>query len=94
MQISAEEFAAARSDPVAQFAAPIAGHMNADHADSTVAMLKHYVGIDVESASILSLDRSVQTSFSNLIHPRSDHSDAAQLIFIRDVARFAGWASA
>ncbi len=56
-QISAEEFAAAKSDPVAQFAAPIAQHMNADHADSTVAMVRHYVGIDVESASIMSLDR-------------------------------------
>ena len=57
LQISAEEFAAAQSDPVAQFAGPIAQHMNADHADSTVAMLRHYIRIDVESASILGLDR-------------------------------------
>ena len=56
-QISAEEFAAAKSDPVAQFAGPIAQHMNADHAESSVAMLRHYIGIDVESASILGLDR-------------------------------------
>ncbi|CAL5219739.1 g1637 [Coccomyxa viridis] len=56
-QISAEEFAAAKSDPVAQFAGPIAQHMNADHADSTAAMVRHYVGVNVESASILSLDR-------------------------------------
>ncbi|CAK0763075.1 hypothetical protein CVIRNUC_003021 [Coccomyxa viridis] len=56
-QISPEEFAAAKSDPVAQFAAPIAQHMNADHADSITAMLKHNIGIDVDSSSILGLDR-------------------------------------
>jgi hypothetical protein len=33
--------------------------MNADHADSTVAMLQHYAGLKVEKASIKSLDRSV-----------------------------------
>lgn len=56
-QISAEEFAAAQSDPVAHFAAPIAQHMNADHADSILAMLRHYIGIDVQSGSIQTLDR-------------------------------------
>ena len=57
LQISPEEFAAAKSDPVAQFAAPIAQHMNADHADSITAMLKHNIGIDVDSGSITRLDR-------------------------------------
>lgn len=57
LQISAEEFAAAQSDPVAHFAAPIAQHMNADHADSILAMLRHYIGIDVQSSSIQTLDR-------------------------------------
>jgi len=32
-QFSGEEYLAARADPVAAFAAPIAGHMNADHAE-------------------------------------------------------------
>lgn len=31
--------------------------MNADHADSITAMLKHNIGIDVDSSSILGLDR-------------------------------------
>ena len=57
-QISAEDYLAATADPVAKFSAPIAGHMNADHADSTVAMLQHYAGLRVEKASIKSLDRS------------------------------------
>ena len=57
LQISSEEFAAAKSDPVAQFSAPIAQHMNADHADSITAMLKHNIGIDVDAGSIKGLDR-------------------------------------
>lgn len=32
-QFSGEEYLAARQDPAAAFAAPIAGHMNADHAE-------------------------------------------------------------
>ena len=31
--------------------------MNADHADSITAMLKQYIGIDVDSGSITGLDR-------------------------------------
>ena len=31
--------------------------MNADHADSIVAMVKHCVGIDVDSAKMLKIDR-------------------------------------
>lgn len=44
-QITAEEYAEAAPDPIYQFSAPVAGHMNADHADATRAMVKHYVGI-------------------------------------------------
>ena len=56
-KVPGAEYAAAVPDPVAQFSAPVCGHMNADHADSTVAMIKHYVGITVDSATMLSLDR-------------------------------------
>ena len=42
---------------MAAFAKPIASHMNADHADSILAMVKHYVGISVEKAEIEALDR-------------------------------------
>lgn len=54
--ISAADYAAAAPDPIAPFSAPVAGHMNADHAESTAAMVRHYVGISVDSAAILSLD--------------------------------------
>jgi len=34
------------------------GHMNRDHAESTVAMVMHYVGLpDVEAAQLVALDR-------------------------------------
>ena len=36
----------AEVDPIQAFAAPVMGHMNADHAESTVAMCMHYIGLD------------------------------------------------
>ncbi|KAL4422913.1 hypothetical protein ABPG75_009110 [Micractinium tetrahymenae] len=56
-KVTAEEYADAESDPIAPFSAPVAGHMNEDHADATAAMIKHYVGITVDKATILNLDR-------------------------------------
>ncbi|EFN51899.1 hypothetical protein CHLNCDRAFT_139512 [Chlorella variabilis] len=56
-KITEEEYGAAQPDPVAPFSAPVAGHMNADHAEATVAMMKHYVGITVSKAAIMSIDR-------------------------------------
>ena len=56
-KVSGADYTAASVDPVAAFSAPVCGHMNADHSESTVAMIKHYVGISVEKASMLSLDR-------------------------------------
>ena len=44
-QVTSEEYAAAQPDPIAPFSAPVAGHMNDDHADATAAMIKHYVGL-------------------------------------------------
>lgn len=56
-KVAGDEYAAAQPDPIAPFSAPVAGHMNADHADTTVAVIKHVVGITVDSATILSIDR-------------------------------------
>ena len=37
---------------------PVMGHMNADHGDSTVAMVEHYIGLpQVEKAELVQLDR-------------------------------------
>ena len=46
--VAGAEYAAAAPDPISPFSAPVAGHMNADHADATAAMVKHYVGISGE----------------------------------------------
>lgn len=42
---SAEEYKAAQPDPIAPFAVPVMTHMNDDHADSIVAMVKHYAKV-------------------------------------------------
>lgn len=55
--VSAAEYAAAAVDPVAQYSAPVCGHMNDDHAESITAMVKQYAGLTVDSARMLSLDR-------------------------------------
>ena len=56
LQISASDYAAAQPDPIASFAAPIAKHMNEDHAESTVAMLRHFGKLSAEAAQIVGLD--------------------------------------
>jgi putative heme iron utilization protein len=56
-KVAGGDYAAAAPDPVAPFSAPVCGHMNADHSDSTLAMIKHYVGITVDSAELLSIDQ-------------------------------------
>jgi len=56
--ITPEDFAAAAVDPIQAFAAPVMGHMNADHSSSTIAMVQHYIGLpQVEKAELVQLDR-------------------------------------
>lgn len=57
LQVSAADYAAAKPDPVAAFAAPVCGHMNADHEGDIQAMVKHYIGVTATSAKMLDLDR-------------------------------------
>ena len=52
----------------AGFSAPIASHMNADHEDSLLVMVKHYVGLTVEKAAIASLDALGRAVYSQDIH--------------------------
>ena len=56
-QIPGAEYGAASADPVAAFSAPVAQHMNADHAESTAAMVRHYLQLPVSAARIVDLDR-------------------------------------
>ncbi|KAK0601244.1 hypothetical protein LWI29_022406 [Acer saccharum] len=51
-----EEYQAAKVDPIAQFAKPVASHMNKDHAEDTRIIVQHSTSIPVDSAYILDLD--------------------------------------
>lgn len=64
--VSVEDYKNAKPDPVAAFATPVMTHMNDDHADSVIAMIKHYAGVSCSEASIVSLDKfgmTVRRSF-------------------------------
>ncbi|CAE8602766.1 unnamed protein product [Polarella glacialis] len=54
--ISGKDWASAQPDPISAFAGGVAAHMNKDHRSSTVAMVRNYVGIDVDDAEIVSVD--------------------------------------
>jgi len=55
--ISAEEYAAAQPDPVAESASGIIQHMNADHAEALRLIARHYVGEDADEAAMTAVDR-------------------------------------
>ncbi|XP_037484444.1 uncharacterized protein LOC119363232 isoform X2 [Triticum dicoccoides] len=55
-EFSAAEFKEAKVDPISQFSAPIAGHMNKDHADDTKLIVQHSTSVKVDFASILDVD--------------------------------------
>mmetsp|Transcript_28086 Transcript_28086/g.53167 ORF Transcript_28086/g.53167 Transcript_28086/m.53167 type:complete len:322 (+) Transcript_28086:70-1035(+) len=54
--ISAEDYASASPDPISKIGGMVASHMNDDHSDSTISMIQHYIGVDVEAAKIVSMD--------------------------------------
>lgn len=58
-KVAAEEFLSTPADPVAPFSSPISKHMNEDHASSTLAIVKHFVplDIDISAAKLQTLDR-------------------------------------
>ena len=55
--VRAEDFLSAAVDPVAQFSAPVCRHMNEDHAESTVACVRHFLGLDAAEAHMCAVDR-------------------------------------
>jgi putative heme iron utilization protein len=55
--VTAEDYAAAQVDPLAESAAGILSHMNADHADSLVLLARVFGGIESEEAAMTSVDR-------------------------------------
>ncbi|CAJ1414119.1 unnamed protein product [Effrenium voratum] len=54
--VTAEAYAEASPDPISGFGPAVAKHMNDDHREATIAMVRNYVGIDVEDAEITSMD--------------------------------------
>ena len=55
--VTPEEYKNAKPDPIMQFGMAIAGHMNDDHSDATIAMVAAAIpGLDVSEAVITSVD--------------------------------------
>ena len=55
--VPADEYAAARPDPLAQAAHGIMQHMNADHRDALRRIAAHYAGEAPDEASMTAIDR-------------------------------------
>jgi putative heme iron utilization protein len=55
--VTAEEYRDALPDPLAEAAAGILQHMNADHADAMIQLARGYAGIAAEEAAMTSVDR-------------------------------------
>jgi heme iron utilization protein len=55
--VTAADYAAARPDPLAEAARGILEHMNADHADALVLLARVHAGLEVEAATMTSVDR-------------------------------------
>jgi putative heme iron utilization protein len=55
--VEAGEYAAARSDPLAEVAESIMEHMNADHADALRAYARHFAGEEADEARMVTVDR-------------------------------------
>jgi heme iron utilization protein len=51
------EYRASAPDPLARSAAAIVDHMNADHSEASVSLLRHFLDRDVISATLTSVDR-------------------------------------
>ena len=59
--VTADQYREAKPDPIMAFGGHVAAHMNDDHQDATIAMVKHYIpGLDannyVQGAEITSVD--------------------------------------
>ena len=55
--VSAEEYLAARSDPLADASAGIIEHMNRDHPDALLTFARILAGVPADGASMVSVDR-------------------------------------
>lgn len=57
LQVTPEEIMSTPADPLTPYASHVVQHMNEDHADSLTAMVKHFTGLTVNQAHLVTLDR-------------------------------------
>ncbi len=79
--ISAEDYASAAPDPLAQAAPGIIRHMNSDHSDALRMIARHFAGEVVEEAAITAVDRlgfHLRLKSADRIHGR-------RVAFVREV---------
>ncbi|CAA6659093.1 unnamed protein product [Spirodela intermedia] len=55
-EFTAEEYRAAKVDPISEFSSPIISHMNKDHAEETKAIVRHSTSVQVDFAYMLDVD--------------------------------------
>ena len=55
--VTADDYRAARPDPLADAAAGILEHMNRDHADALIAYARHFAGEPADEATMVAVDR-------------------------------------
>ncbi len=55
--VEAQDFSGAAADPLAEAAAGIMAHMNADHVESMLVLAKAYAGLEASEAAMTSVDR-------------------------------------
>lgn len=55
--LSAEDYYAAEADPLADAAAGILSHMNADHVDSMILLARKHAGLEATEAQMTAVDR-------------------------------------
>ena len=55
--VTAEDYISAQPDPLADFAAEIIEHMNADHADALVLLARAFASLECSEAAMTSVDR-------------------------------------
>jgi putative heme iron utilization protein len=55
--VTADDYRAAEADPLRDAAAGILEHMNADHAEALLAIVRHFGGLEAEQVTMVSIDR-------------------------------------
>src|ERR1700691_1666152 len=79
--ISASEYYSGQTDPLADAATEIIQHMNADHRDALVLLVRAFAGIDSQETSMISVDR---LGF-HLRVKTQDGTRNARIAFLREV---------